>query len=235
MHVVLLDVEREALDEAVDEVGSDVVGMQCDVRSADAVAAARDQVLERFGAAHVVCLNAGVGAMAPALETSLETWRWIVDVNLMGVIHGVDAFAPSLIAQGDGHLVMTSSSAGLSSSPGLAAYGATKHAVVGLAATLRDELDGAGVGVSVVCPGLVNTRIFESERNRPAEYPGGTHGDPAMVEIVRSMLATGAAPESIAEAVYQGVLANRLFILPTRDMDDAVQQRINEITAAMTI
>ena len=233
MQVALLDVEQAALDQAVAQFDGEVLGVHCDVRLADDVAGARDRVLERFGAAHVVCLNAGVGAMIPVLETSLETWRWTVDVNLMGVVHGLHAFGPGLVDQGDGHLVLTASVAGLISAPGLGAYSATKHAVVGMAATLRDELAETGVGVSVLCPGLVKTRIFESERNRPDEYGDETHGDPAMVEAFRSMLAAGASPESVAEMVHDAVVANRLFILPSPDMDPAVQRRVDEVTAAM--
>jgi short-subunit dehydrogenase len=178
-----------------------------------------------------VCANAGVAPTGPILATSIDTWRWVVDVNLMGVVHTVAAFAPGLVEQGDGHLVLTASAAGLATTPGLGAYSATKHAVVGTAATLRAELDGSGVGVSVLCPGLVRTRIFDSERNRPDA--GESHADPATAEMLKGIIAQGVEPATIAEAVLAAVVANRLFILPTTDVTAMIRARLDEVASAL--
>ena len=170
MGLVLADVEADPLVAAAAELGSrgvDAHAVVTDVAQADQVEALAVAAEDRFGAAHVVCNNAGVAPIGPVLETRLEDWRWVFDVNLFGVVHGIQAFGPRLVAQGEGHIVNTASSGGLITVPGFGAYVATKHAVVGLSETLYQELAGTGVGVSVLCPGLVATQIFESERNRP--------------------------------------------------------------------
>lgn len=234
--LVLGDIEGEALARTVEELGGEgagVVGVVCDVRSSDQVDLLRDRALEAHGGVHVVCLNAGVAAIGPLMRTSLATWQWLVEVNLMGVVHGLHAFLPILVDQGEGHVVMTASVAGLISAPHLGAYAATKHAVVGLAATLRDELSGTGVGVSVVCPGMVNTRIFESERNRPAELAGETHTDPDATTAYRAVLAASAPPSAVAEAVLDAIVANRLFVLPSPELDGLVAARLEEVRGAM--
>jgi NAD(P)-dependent dehydrogenase (short-subunit alcohol dehydrogenase family) len=206
--------------------------VRCDVASQGDVLAFRDTVLERFGAAHLVCLNAGVAAVGPVVGTTVDTWRWLFDVNVFGVVHGIDAFGPALVAQGEGHLVLTASAAGLLSAPSLGAYGATKHAVVGIAGVLRDELREAGVGVSVLCPGLVRTRIFESERNR-SEAAADTHGDPAMAATLRSLTDHGVDPAAIGDAVHAAVVADRLFVIPTSDVSGMVTARLDEVRAAL--
>lgn len=234
MRVAIADVETDALRAAVDALGGgdDVLGVPCDVTVLDDVHALRDRVLDRFGAAHVVCLNAGVAPSGPIVDTSVETWRWVMDVNVMGVVHGIDAFARGLVDQGDGHLVLTASAAGLSTTPALGAYSATKHAVVGTAATLRAELAGTGVGVSVLCPGLVRTRIFESERNRP-DPAAESHPDPEAAALFRGIIADGVDPADIADAVHAAVVADRLFILPTTDVTGMIQARLDEVAAAL--
>ena len=170
MRVAIGDIEAAALDSTVAGLGGDgdrVVGVRCDVRSVEWMQRLRDETVQRFGGVHLVCLNAGVAPVGRILDTPLDVWNWVLDVNLRGVIHGVHVFGPLLVEQGAGHIVCTASAAGLTDTPTLGPYGMTKHAVVGLAAALRGELAPHGVGVSVLCPGLINTRIFESERNRP--------------------------------------------------------------------
>src|SRR5262249_38501631 len=136
MRIAIGDIEVGALDAVVGELGGDgdrLVGVRCDVRSIDDVRRLRDVTVERFGGVHLVCLNAGVAPVGPILETSLDVWSWVLDVNLRGVIHGVHVFAPLLAAQGSGHVVCTASAAGVTDTPTVGPYGATKHAVVGLA------------------------------------------------------------------------------------------------------
>ena len=233
MRVAIADVEAAALDAAVDALGSgpDVLGVACDVTDLADVHRLRDAVLDRFGAAHVVCANAGVAPTGPIVGTTVDTWRWVMDVNVMGVVHTIDAFGAGLVAQGDGHFVLTASAAGLSTTPGLGAYSATKHAVVGTAATLRAELTGTGVGVSVLCPGLVRTAIFDSERNRPGD--ASSHADPATAEMLKGIVSGGVDPGTIAEAVHTAVVEDRLFVLPTTDVAGMIRARLDEVAAAL--
>jgi NAD(P)-dependent dehydrogenase (short-subunit alcohol dehydrogenase family) len=232
MRVAIGDIEAGAIDATLAELGGNrerVLGVECDVRSIDEVRRLRDETVKRFGGVHLVCLNAGVAPVGPILETSLEVWSWLLDVNLRGVIHGIHAFGPLLVEQHAGHIVCTASAAGVSDTPTIGAYGATKHAVVGLAAALRGELAGSGVGVSVLCPGQINTRIFESERNRPAGMADPSK-DNALLQILRDMLATnGAPPEHVAEVVYRAVLDNQFFVFPTADLDPMIQARIADV------
>ena len=173
MKVVLADVEVEALaktEAGLKSSGATVLAVPTDVSQARDVAALAQKTLEVFGAVHLLCNNAGVGTEAAIWESTLEEWEWVMGVNLWGVIHGVRAFVPHMLAQDtECHIVNTASMAGLISGPGLGAYKVTKHAVVSLSETLYHELAerGARVGVSVLCPGIVNTRIMESARNRP--------------------------------------------------------------------
>ena len=235
MNVVIGDVEADALDGASSELGTSAVAVRCDVTSQASMDELRDAALGRFGAVHVVCLNAGVAPVGLLLETSLETWRWALDVNVMGVVHGVRSFGPLLLRQGEGHIVCTASSAGLSTSYAFGAYSATKHAVVAIATTLRKELHAGGVGVSVLCPGPLRTRIAESERNRPEELTDETNAATAEF-VARFKKAVAAAPDPAmaADAVYDAVLEDRLFVIPSPEMNDLITQRLDEIRAAIT-
>lgn len=232
MRVALGDVETPALDATVEALGGDgarLLGVRCDVRAVEDVQRLRDETLRRFGGVHLVCLNAGVAPVGPLLETSLDAWTWVIDVNLRGVVHGVHVFGPLLVGQGAGHIVCTASAAGVSDTPTVGAYGASKHAVVGLAAALRSELAPSGVGVSVVCPGLIATRIFESERNRPDGMADPSR-DSALAQQYREALATrGASPEHVADVVHRAVLENQFFVFPTSDLDAMIEARLADV------
>jgi len=233
MHVAIADIESTALAAATSELGPDVLGVTCDVTSPDSMTLLRDAVVDRFGAVHLVCLNAGVATSGPLLETPLSSWRWLLEVNVLGVVNGIHAFGPGLVEQGEGHLVCTASASGLINAAALGAYGATKHAVVGLAGVLRDELAPSGVGVSVVCPGVVRTRIFESERNRPDALAGPTHLDDEQAQVYLEIARDARGPEIVADAVHDAVLANQLFVLPSPEVDRLIEARIDEVHAAM--
>jgi short-subunit dehydrogenase len=152
----------------------------------------------------------------------------VFDVNVRGVVNGALVFGPVLVEQGAGHVVCTASIAGVTDTPTLPPYGVSKHAVVGLAAAMRGELAGTGVGVSVLCPGLINTRIFESERNRPAGMDDPSDDNPTS-KGYREMIASGAPPAHVADVVYQAVLDNQFFVFPTRDLDGLVEGRLADI------
>jgi NAD(P)-dependent dehydrogenase (short-subunit alcohol dehydrogenase family) len=234
MNVVLADVEPAAITDAVDALGAGdrVLGVTHDVRSFADSEQLRDAALDRFGSVHVVCLNAGVAPVGPMLETPIEVWDWVFDVNVRGVVHGALAFAPLLAEQEAGHVVCTASIAGVTDTPTLPPYGVSKHAVVGLAASMRRELDERGVGVSVLCPGLIATRIFESERNRPSGMDDPSDDNPTS-KAYRDMIVDGAPPSQVADVVYQAIVDNQFFVFPTRDLDGLVEARLADIRQGM--
>jgi NAD(P)-dependent dehydrogenase (short-subunit alcohol dehydrogenase family) len=241
MRVMMADVEEPALAAAARDVAGEGIEAACsvtDVSDPDAVDALARATLDRFGAVHLVCNNAGVAGGGLAWEVPMPAWDWIVGVNLFGVVNGIRAFVPHLIAQGEGHVVNTASVAGLLGSPGLSAYCATKHAVVGLSESLRHDLAvaGAPVGVSVLCPGFVRTRIAEADRNWPARLgPPPEIDDQPAAELMRQAVAeaieSGLDPAVIAEAVRDAVLAGRFWILTHPEFNDAVAGRYRDAVA----
>ena len=238
MRIVIADVEQAALFAAEREVcaaGADVLAMHCDVSKRRDVQALAQAAIDRFGAVHVLCNNAGVVAYRPSWELSLDDWRWVVGVNLMGVVHGVQAFVPIMLKQGDEcHIVNTASIAGLLANSGSAPYDASKFGVVALTETLHHELQMAGgkIGVSVLCPGLVKTQILESDRNRPA----GPLADDALPvgmtrEIMRAVIGMGIPPDQVADDVLAAIRERRTYILPHPEFRAVVQKRAEAIVA----
>jgi NAD(P)-dependent dehydrogenase (short-subunit alcohol dehydrogenase family) len=233
MKVGLADIEEGALtdaERALASSGADVLAVATDVSSGASVEALRDRALSHFGAVHLVHNNAGVGVIGPLWTVPEADWKWILGVNLWGVIHGIRVFVPVLVEQGVGHVVNTASVAGLTSPPFLGAYNVTKHAVVTLSETLYGDLRNAGspVGVSVLCPGFVNTRIHESGRNRPAWAPEQPP-DGATSELMRSVIATGLDPGVVADLVLDAVRTNRFYILPHPELRTAIEARLRAI------
>ena len=235
MKIVLGDIEEGPLKEAVDELtgrGAEALGVVTDVSDAASVRALRDRTLDRFGAVHLVHNNAGIGLGGPIWEVSEEDWRWILGVNLWGVIHGVATFVPLLIAQGEGHVVNTASIAGLTAAPFLGPYNASKQAVVAISETLFKDLQamGAPVGVSVLCPGFVQTRIAESDRNRPAWAPEHeVDGAAELHDAVQSLVDGGIPAAPVADGVIDAVRSNTFYILTHPELDDALRTRFDDI------
>ncbi len=220
MRVVLADVETVPLAAAVAELeagGARVLGVAADVAVAADVEAVRDQALAAFGAVHVVCNNAGVGG-GGIVDAPLAVWEWTIGVNLMGVVHGVHAFLPLLLEQNEGHIVNTASLAGLGGVAGLGIYCTTKFAVVGLSESLHHDLvaRGSAVGVSVLCPGFVQTRIGESNRNAPASVVEWTErpDSRATADLAKALTDAGIAPEVVADAVRDAIVDDTFFIVP---------------------
>ena len=172
MNVMLADIETDALAAAVAGlrgVGPEVRGVTCDVADPDSVERAAQASYAAFGNVHVVCNNAGVAGGGGIHTIALDTWRWVLDVNLMGVLHGIRTFLPHLRAHGQGgHFVNTASMAGLQSGLGFSPYATSKFAVVALSEGLAMQLKPLGIGVSVLCPGYVRTGIWDADRNCPA-------------------------------------------------------------------
>jgi NAD(P)-dependent dehydrogenase (short-subunit alcohol dehydrogenase family) len=232
-HVVLADIEEAPLrlaGKTLEEQGAKILCVPTDVTQPDAVEALATATESQFGASHVVCNNAGVAPIANMLDTTLEDWRWVFEVNLFGVVHGIQTFANRFAAQGEGHIVNTASSGGLMTVPGFGAYCATKHAVVGLSETLFQELSGTNVHVSVVCPGLIKTKIFESERNRPADggpTDYGTIGSGAQ----KSLEETGTSPANVARCVIDAIKEERFYVLPSPEIVPFLEERFRRVVA----
>ena len=233
--VVLADVDSDALDTAVKECHghpTPVLGVRCDVRSDPDVRSLRDATLAAFGPADVVCLNAGVSPSGPVLATTEATWRWLLEVNLLGVTHGLAAFGPDLLSRGEGHIVITASVTGLVPTPSLGPYSAVKHAVVALAEVLRRELEGSGVGVSVLCPGVVRTRIHESERNRPADLEGPTHTDRLLAERYREAVeASTVTAGMVGAAALAAIRRDQFMVFSDPDGPAMIESRADELRA----
>jgi NAD(P)-dependent dehydrogenase (short-subunit alcohol dehydrogenase family) len=239
MNVVLADVQPELLDATVAELcgdGLEVTGVVTDVASWDSVAALRDRTLDAYGAVHVVCNNAGIGAGAEGRiwEHELNDWRWAIDVNLWGVIHGIKAFVPHMLERGgEGHVVNTSSGNGgvapLSTTP---QYSVTKAAVVTITEVLYAQLEevGAPIGASVLFPGphMLRTGLFESWRNRPAELANAKpRKAPAVTLEQYEQMMTDAGVEvqytpveEVAGRVVDGIRDNTFWLLPPSDKGD---------------
>ncbi len=216
MSVVMADIETAALERAAERLtagGATVLAIPCDVADADQVAALRDRALEAFGAVHVLCNNAGVASGRPNHKTKPAVWDWVVGVNLLGPAYCVSAFVPAMVAQGEGHVVNTASEAGLTASPFLGSYHATKYAMVGLSESLAMELAGSGVGVSCLCPELVDTRIFASTRNAPAALGLPAPQDIPIEQIAAAMGTTAMPPADVAAMVAYAIKANQFWIL----------------------
>lgn len=235
MRLVLADIEARPLDEvagALSAGGTDVLAVPTDVSVAKSVEELAAAASERFGPAHVVCNNAGVGAGGLTWQIPLSVWRWVVGVNMWGVIHGIAAFLPAMVERGEGHLVNTASVAGLLASPGLTPYAATKHAVVGISESLHHELALAapGVKVSVLCPGAIATRIVDSERNWPERL--GPRPEPAtnpvmseVGEAVRAHIEAGMAPSDVAALVLDAVTEERFWVLTHPEYREPLMRR----------
>jgi NAD(P)-dependent dehydrogenase (short-subunit alcohol dehydrogenase family) len=239
MKVVLADVEQGALADAAANLqagGGTVLAVRTDVSQAEDVEALAQKTLEAFGAVHLLCNNAGVATSGTVVwESSLTDWEWVIGVNLWGVIHGVRSFAPIMLAQNTQcHIVNTASLSGLISFPRGSAYAVTKHAVVTLSETLHHELAerGGKVKVSVLCPGLVKTRILDCARNRPerlaATAPMGLV-EAAGWETLRQQLQTAMPPAQVADAVFRAIREERFYILTHPEGKDWIRTRMEDI------
>ena len=234
LHVVLADVQDEAVAAAAEKIaahGVDTLVVRTDVSKEADVQALATATLERFGAVHVVCNNAGVASLADPWFGPVSSWEWVLGVNLWGVVHGCRAFLPHLA--GGGHIVNTASVAGLM--PGFGpSYDASKHAVVALTEDLFTtvRMVGLPIGVSVLCPGWVRTNIIEAERNWPAALGDRPDNDPAygvMVNYAKRAIAEGVTPASIADAVADAIVADRFWVIPQQEFLDIAIARWDTI------
>lgn len=241
MNLAIVDIEAEPLEIAAEKLraqGAQVSSHCVDVSNADQMDELGAAVLEKFGNLHILCNNAGVAQGGPMWELTTEDWEFAMRPNLWGVIHGVRVFAKHLVAQDEGHIVNTASMAGLVNVPGLGPYNVTKSAVVALSETLYHELraQGSKVGVSALCPGFVNTRIFESERNRPADLPSrpdtSTPEEQAAMEAGIEFIKSAAIPaERVADCVYEAIVNQQFYIFTHPGTASVVEERMRRIIA----
>jgi NAD(P)-dependent dehydrogenase (short-subunit alcohol dehydrogenase family) len=232
--LVVADVDEagmEATVTAVRQAGGDAIMVKTDVSRLADVETLAERAFKEWGAVHVLCNNAGVTVHGGLESATHRDWEWVIGVNLWGVIHGIEAFVPRMVAQGEpGHIVNTASMAGLIASQGLGIYNTTKYAVVGLSETLQKDLRPYNIGVSVLCPMGVATAIRDSERNRPAHLQNperrGSGGDITLIGRTLS-------PEHIAERVLRAVIANRLYIITHDEGLEPLRRRFQRMERAI--
>ena len=238
MNVVIGDVEEGPLHEAIAELadaGVEAAGMQCDVSDVDAVRALDVFARERFGNVHVLCNNAGVGSGGLIAEPDdLDLWKWVIDVNLWGVIYGCKVFLPTMIEHGEGaHIVNTASMAGHASAPLMGPYNVSKYGVVALSETLSKEMQmtRTGVGVSVLCPAFVQTAIGSSRRNMPDALKSeqGPEAASDTQSAIDQMIATGLPPSEVADAVHDAIVDDTFWILTHDEAKPAITERARQI------
>jgi NAD(P)-dependent dehydrogenase (short-subunit alcohol dehydrogenase family) len=243
MKLVLADIEEAALSNALAQItalGADAIAHRVDVSVQAQVNGLADAAFARFGKVHVLCNNAGVAApvlMTSAWEAPLSSWQWILSVNLMGVLHGVRAFVPRMLAGGDeGHIVNTASVAGLLTAAN--PYHVSKHGVTCITEGLYKDLRkiGAKVSASVLCPGLINTAILKAERNRPSEFGAATDVSSLPANLQRALsdfshaLEAGYPPSQVAQAVADAIRADRFYIIPAQDgLQELIRTRMQDI------
>ena len=240
MRVVLADIEEKAARSAFEQLAAQqikVTPIICDVADRGSVRSAALEAIATYGKIHVVCNNAGVGGPSGMIGVAKPgEWDWVIDVNLKGVIHGVETFVPLIKSHGEGgHIVNTASLAGLMSGPGLEPYNATKHGVVTMSESWRVQLASQGIGVSVLCPGVVRTNIMEGRRNRQARYTAEGTSDAAM-EILggdqgRNFIQQGLDPDIVGELVVEFVRANEPYIITDPRWLPFVERRFSAIRA----
>jgi len=234
MNVMLADIEEGALRRAIQALRDKQIrceGVVADVSSRDSMRDAALETIAKFGKVHVIVNNAGVGVAAPMERLTEEEWRWVLDVNLKGVANGVEIFVPLIESHGEGgHIVSTASLAGLFTGPGVEPYSATKYAVVGMSEGWRAELKSKNIGVSVLCPALVNTNILDSYRNRPDSYGGPRPLDDARRAQIKQMMDQGGMPANVvAMAVLEAVKDDTLYIIPHPEYRALVEPRLEAI------
>ncbi|MCR9159234.1 MAG: SDR family NAD(P)-dependent oxidoreductase [Nannocystaceae bacterium] len=241
MRLVLADIDASRLNAVggeLDDLGVAVVTQVTDVSKASQVHGLADFAYEQFGAVHVLCNNAGVAVVGSAWECSDADWAWAMGVNFWGVLHGLRAFMPRMLASGEpGHVVNTASAAGILAPPLSSPYVATKHAVVGMTESLYHDLAlrSANISCSVLAPGFVKTGIASSESVRPEEHKNtGPSTDPLVAEVGKyyaKEVAQGIRAETVADAVHDAILEERFYIFTHPEMKPAFEDRFSRIVA----
>ena len=192
-----------------------------------------EAVRSHFGRVDIVCNNAGVAAGGPIEDTTDDDWDWVLGVNLHGVVNGMRAYAPIMKATGEGgHFVNTASILGHWAGARMAIYCASKYAVVAISESAREDLAPHDIGVSALCPGMIDTRILRSERNRPASLPTSSAGlFEGRVEVERRFAEDGLNPDVVGEQVLDGIRKNKAFIFTHASLADSIRERMDRVLA----
>lgn len=237
MRVAIADIRGDAIEAAAKKlqgIGADVYGIRLDVTDRVAMAVAADDVERHFGKVHILCNNAGINVFGPIDQASYDDWDWIMDVNLNSVFNGIHCFLPKIKAHGKGgHIVNTASMASIVSGPGAGIYTAAKFAVRGLSECLWYNLAPQGIGVSVVCPGLVNSNIHHSEELRPtSKANSGYAKNPEFAKRLETIQVLGMDPVEVGRKVLRGIVNDDLYILTHPEHKDEVIGDFAEMVAA---
>lgn len=235
MRLALADLDEAGIGATIAllPAGTETVTRRCDVSKPNDVEGLAEATYAKFGAAHLLFNNAGVAVSGPTWTTTLDEWKWVLDVNLMGVVHGIRSFVPRMLAQGEpAHIVNTASAAGLVSPPGSSVYCVSKHGVVTLSECLHQELalDNLPIGVSVLCPAFVQTGIGHSERHRPSDLADANPLGEVYAEQMRKAIAAGRLTASdIARITLDGVREGRFYIITHPTIKKAIEVRMQDI------
>jgi NAD(P)-dependent dehydrogenase (short-subunit alcohol dehydrogenase family) len=234
MKVAIADIREDHLEAATAELGGDVLAIRLDVTDREAFARAADETERALGNVHIVCNNAGINLFNDISEATYQDWDWVLGVNLGGVVNGVVTFVPRIKAHEEGgHIVNTASMAAFIAGPGAGIYTTAKFAVHGLSDALRWSLLPHGIGVSMVCPGLVKSKIYESDLIRPAELSTDvTPADAEFMRILPGLHEAGMDPEEIGEKVLRAIRRNEFYVFTHPDHRDELRQLFDETIAA---
>jgi NADP-dependent 3-hydroxy acid dehydrogenase YdfG len=245
MKVVIADVQQDALDAVKKEFAAsnaDVLTLIVDVTDRDAMEQAAQATVDKYGKVHVICNNAGVAVSGSIADTEYSDWDWVMGVNVNGVINGLQTFVNRIKEHGEGgHIVNTASMAGHIPVPGLGVYNTSKYAVVGMSEAMRLDLAADNIGVSVLCPGVVNTNIFDSERNRPGELAsdqpatpllGADLSDEEQQERMQAILAGALDPAVVGDMVLHAIQTDEFYIFTHPEIQEQVNERKQDLDGA---
>jgi NAD(P)-dependent dehydrogenase (short-subunit alcohol dehydrogenase family) len=234
MRVAIADIREDHLEEATAELGADVLAVHLDITDRDAFTRAADETERALGNVHVLCNNAGINLFNDIADATYQDWDWVLGVNLGGVVNGVVTFVPRIKAHREGgHVVNTASMAAFIAGPGAGIYTTAKFAVHGLSDALRWSLLPHGIGVSMVCPGLVKSKIYESDKIRPAELSTDvTPADEEFMRILPGLHEAGMEPDEIGEKVLSAIRENRFYVFTHPDHRDELREIFDETLAA---
>lgn len=229
MKLVLADINAQRLEALAESLDADAIWKVTDVSDAAAVEALADFAWESFGQVDLLFNNAGVLISGSSWEVPLKDWRWILDINLMGVVHGLHVFVPRMLAQGTpGHIVNTSSLAGLLAAPLMGPYTVGKQAVLALTETLAYELADTSLGVSVLCPGPIATGIAASGKDREAQAVQN-EGQKQLMQFLNDGISQGMAPAECASLVFEAITKDQFWIFTHEDFKPEYQRRIDAV------
>jgi NAD(P)-dependent dehydrogenase (short-subunit alcohol dehydrogenase family) len=238
MKIVLADIEATALETTAKEMradGAEVTAVVCDVSKKEEVERLSQEAVKAYDTVHILCNNAGVSTTGFTWEISLEDWDWVMGVNLWGVVYGTHYFTPIMMKNGDPcHIINTASMAGLTNGLNMTPYYVTKNGVVSMSETMHKELEmiKSEIKISVLCPGWVNTRIHESDRNRPSgqvQVDGSNEAAEQFRDMVAEMLKDGLSPEHVAQMVFDAVVEEQFYILPHAHWNGIIETRMQDI------